>query len=484
MPPKKTTKQKPMDTPFTLKDGLDYINSLANPDTTKTNWTSALSTLVHYIEAGDEAFPTHLTKNEMGEKYANVNLIPILLNTDDVIDIVENKIKSSRSNNNIAIDSQKQYWQSVIRISDKNSKLDIPKEVRDVYINKMKEADKKSNAQRNLNEPKAALVLYPDFTWNVAKDELEKFLTEASFTNTKSGKTNLRNALLSSLYVLHNPRRVEDYCFLQYYSKKPSDKELDGKNVIYKDNKKLYFSIDVFKTRERIVGSAKEAKEVLPRFVRELNPKLQSLFEDYLKKFQTKDMSKLTTQEKRQKKQFYVFHMEDDPEAGYSSNSFSKVVSNAFKAVFNKRSKLTVNTMRHIFANWLTDNLNQFNDKQLGEIAVSVGDTAKTMPTNLRYRVQHPENQGMDKTEIVGNIHENEFVRKMVEGQAEEEGSVGQVEGVALDNNEEVQSPSNDASNETLESLYAKYGKALLDAEMYKSAILKKLEVHGSRFTV
>lgn len=474
MPSKRSKKQQKMTDTFTLKDGLDYIESLANPDSTKLNWTSALSTLVHYSEEGNNAYPTDLSKKEMAEKYGDVNLVPLLTNPDQVIDIVENQIKSSRSHQNIAIDSQKSYWQSLIRISDKNSKLDLPKEVRDVYINKMKEADKKSNAQRNLNEPKAALVLYPEFTWNVAKDELEKFLTESSFTNTKSGKANLRNALLSSLYVLHNPRRVEDYCFLQYYSKKPSENELNGRNVIYKEVKKLYFSIDVFKTRERVAGSSKEAKEVLPRYVRELDPKLQSLFEDYLKKFQTKDMSKLTTQEKRQKKQFYVFHMEDDPEAGYSSNSFSKVVSNAFKAVFNKRSKLTVNTMRHIFANWLTDNLNQFNDKQLGEIAVSVGDTARMMPTNLRYRVQHPENQGMDKTEIVGNIHENEFVRKMVEGQAEEEGSVGQVEEQNKNDNEEVQSPSNDA-DETLESLYAKYGKALLDAEMYKSAILKKL---------
>lgn len=480
MPPKKRTKQtKKMDTPFTLKQALDYIQSLSNPDTTKLNWTSSLSTLVHYNEEGENAFPTDLTKAEMATKYADVNLIPLLTNPDKVINIVQNEIKSSRSNNNIAIDSQKQYWLSLIRISDKGSALTLPKEARDVYIKQMKEADKSSNAKRNLNEPKAGNLLHPEFTWTVAQDELEKFLTETSFTNTKSGRTNLRNAVLSALYVLHNPRRIEDYCFLQYYSKKPTDNDLNDRNVIYKDDKKLYFSIDVFKTRMRVVGSAKQPKEVLPRYVKELTPKLQSLFEDYFKRFNTKDMAKLTTQQKRQKTQFYVFHLEDDDEAVYSPNTFSKVVSNAFKAVY-KKNKLTVNTFRHIFANWITDNFNHFNDAQMGEFAISVGDTARVMPTNLRYRIQHQENKDYEKTEIMGNIQGNEYARRMYEAQAEEGGSVGQVDepnthNLNQDDNEVQSAPP--ITDESLESLYSQLGRAVYEVDRLKNLINKKLNM-------
>lgn len=487
MPPKKQPKQpkqpkqkkqaNQMNT-FTLKQGLEFIESLSNPDTTKLNWTSALSTLVHYNEEGENAFPTDLTKAEMADKYADIDLIPLLLSPEKVIDIVENKIKSSRSGQNIAIDSRKQYWLTLIRITDKNSDLTLPKETRDIYIKKMKETDKLSNDKRNLNEPKAGNLLYPEFTWNVAQDELEQFLTEASFTNTKTGRTNLRNALLTSLYVLQNPRRIEDYALLQYYSKKPNDKDCTDRNIIYKDDKKLYFSIDVFKTRTRIVGSSKQPKEVLPRYVKEISPRLQSIFEDYIKKFNVKDMSKLTTQQKRQKTEFYVFHIEDDDEAGYSPNTFSKIVSSAFKAVY-KKNKLSVNTFRHIFANWITDNINQFNDAQLAEFAISVGDTARVMPTNLRYRIQHQENKDYEKTEIMENIQGNEYARRMYEAQAEEGGSVGQIEEQGNNNDiEEVQSPAlvNNVSTDTeLHTLYTKLGEAHMQVKTIELLIQRKL---------
>jgi hypothetical protein len=110
-------------------------------------------------------------------------------------------------------------------------------------------------------------------------DEYNNFVDTHAFTKTKKGLKDLRVATLIGFYILQRPRRL-DYRLLQYYSKKPSEEEFKDRNILYNDDGKLYVSLDVFKTRYRVSGGSTEKKELLPRYIKELNPKLASLLRD------------------------------------------------------------------------------------------------------------------------------------------------------------------------------------------------------------
>lgn len=483
MPPKRKAKKTKMTETFTLQQGINYINSLANAAASKRTWNDSLTTLVHYVEEPTNPHITDMTKAEMSEKYADVNIVPIITDYDNIVDIVENKIKSSRSGELIKVDTQKQYYLCIVRLTQKNSPFQIDKDIYKKYGDKVVEFDKISNQQRALNKPKGGNAKHPDFDWITAIKEFDEFLAKTPFTKTATGLKSLRTACMVGLYIFNRPRRVQDFSSLQYFSKKPTEKEATDRNIIYKDVDKLVFSIDKFKTRFLVKGNAEEPKEVLPTFVKELDNRLASLFKDYIKKAEVKDMSKLSALEKRQGVNYYVFVKEGgNPTDGYDDNTFSKVLSSAFKKVF-KRDGLNVNAFRHIYQTFVANNLNHYNDKQLGEIAKEVGDTARVMPQNLRYRIQHPENQDMDKSLIEGNIQENEFIREMIERQAEAEGSVGHVEEPTNKNDiEEIQSRSHaygsPVNDESLDSLYMQLGKAVYEVEKIKMLINKRLNVN------
>ena len=477
MPPKKK-QQKKKDTTFTLNDALTYINSLANAENSKRNWRDCLATLTHYHEV-ENPYPTVLTKAEMAEVHGDVNIAPLINDIDKVIEIVEQQIKSSRDGEPIKIDTMKQYYLAIWRCTQKGSPLQLSKQLKDRYNDKVKEFDKASNDARNLNQPKAGNLENPDFNWNAVQKEYDDFVSSHSFTNTMKGKKDIRIACIVGLYVLQRPRRVADYSSLQFFSKKPTDKEQEGRNILYIDDGNMYFSIDKFKTRFRVSGASKQAKELLPRYVKNVNSKLADLFKKYIKLFEIKDMSKLTNQEKRQGKEYYMFYQEGKSvEDGYDDNTFSKLISTCFKVVFNGRKGLTVNTFRHIFNSWISEHIQDFTDAQLMDIAVDVGDTKKNLPTNLRYRIANQENAGMEKTEIEGLIHDDEYARNVMLAGVEEGGSVGNVEQQdRVDDDNEVVSPApmNVSQDESLDNLYIQLGKAMMEVERIKFVISKKL---------
>lgn len=479
MPPKKTkktTQQKDMT--FTLKEANEYINSLANAPSSKLNWTSALTTLIHYNE-DTNPFNTELTKKELAEKYADINIVPLLNDFDKVVEIVETHIKSTRDGQPIKTDTIKQYYLAIVRLIQRGSPLSLSKEISGKYNNKVVEFDALSNKQRNKNEPKKANLEFPDFTWTVAQKEYNDYIDTKPFTNSQKGKKELRIACIVGLYILQRPRRVADYASLQFFGKKPTDKEQEGRNILYIDDGKMYVSIDKFKTRFRVSGASKQVKELLPTYVKEVNSRLADLLKKYIKLFDIKDMSKLTTQERRAKKEYYMFYQEGKTiEDGYDENTFSKVISNAFKAVFNGRKGLTVNTMRHIFNTWISDNITQFTDAQLQEIAVDVGDTPRNLPTNLRYRIANQENKDMEKTEIEGMIHDDDYARNLRMVDVGENASVGNVEQQDTPNDDnEVISPVNINNDESLDNLYKALGKAMMEVENIKLMISRKLKM-------
>lgn len=467
----------------TLKEGIDFINTFKNAENSKKNWIDALTTLVHYNEAGDQAFTATTTKKEQAIQYADVNITPLINDYDKVVDIVENQIKSSRSQTNIALDTQKQYYLAIVRLTQKNSPLTLTKPLKGKYNDKLQDVEQLSNKLRNTNEPKRGNKENPDFLWTTAIKEYEDFFTTHSFTNTGKGRKDLRNAAISGMYVCQRPRRVQDYCLLQYYSKKPTDRENEGKNILYADGDKLFLSIDVFKTRWRVSGASTTKKELLPRYVKEVNSILASILKDYIKKWNVKDMSKLTATEKKAKKNYYVFYKETGTNyEAYDEGSFSKVISNCFKQVF-KRNGLSVNTFRHMFNTWIAFHLNEFTDAQLQEISIDVGDTAKNLPTHLRYRIAEQMNAGIEKTEIEGQILDYDFAREEVIARAENEGSIGQPEN-QQDDEDEINSPApkpqenlQGITNDTgLNELYQRLGKAYIEMKQLELLIMMKTQ--------
>jgi len=466
---------------FTLTEAMNYFDTLANAKASIRNWVDSLITLVHYHEQGESAFPTTMTKKELGETYEGVNVLPIITDFDKVETIIDEKVMSSRSKQPIAIDSRKQMYLSVIRLTQKKSPCQIDKKIRERYNDKLKEVEQASNQLRNLNTAKRGNLKYPEFDWTTALFEYHEFLTTKSFTNTAKGRKDLRMACIVGLYVEHRPRRVQDYSSLQYYSKKPIDRELDGRNVLYVDDGKMYLSIDVFKTRWRTRGNSTQKTELLPRYVKEVNTRLASTLKDYIKRANVKDMSKLTPAEKKAKKNFYVFYKETGTvEDAYDENSFSKLVSQAMKHVFNGRTGLSVNSLRHMFNTWISDNLNQFNDAQLQEIAIDVGDTPKQLPTNLRYRIQDARMEGQTKTAIEGDVIYHTYMKEMQERNADEQGSVGDVpqevqQEVDADEVESPVVPTPMVVDGDIDNLYMKLGRAMMEVKNIELMIIKKL---------
>lgn len=480
MPPKKnkkTQKKQKKEMAFTLKNVIDYLQSLANAKNSIRNWVDALSTLVYYSE-NEEPFPILLTKSEMADKYADIDMSKLIKDFDKVVDIVETQIKSSRDGQAIKVDTVKQYYLAVVRATQQGSPFQIPKELRNKYNDKLKEFGDLSNKQRDLNQPKKANLAHPDFTWNVVQKEYDDYVTSKPFTNTAKGKKELRIACAVGMYVLQRPRRVADYSSLQFFSKKPNEREADGRNILYIDDGKFYFSIDKFKTRTRVAGASKQAKEVLPRYIKEVNPRLADLFKKYLKLFNIKDMSKLTTEEKRQSKEYYIFFQEGKTqEDGYDDNSFSKFLSTCFKAVFNGRKGITVNSFRHVFNTWISEHIQEFTDSQLREIAIDVGDSPRSLPTNLRYRIANQNNKDMEKTQIEEMLVDDDYARNVMMADVGENASVGNVEQQETPNDDEVVSPSpvNFTSDASLDELYKQLGKAYMEVERIKLLIANKM---------
>lgn len=478
-------KDKEMNTSFTLAKACETIDDLANADNSKLSWKNSLITLTHYYQAGEGAFASTMTKNEMFEEYQDINIYPIITDYDFVTDALDNKIMSTRSGTNIAPDTKKQYYVAIIRLTHAKSPCQIPKTTRDKYVEKLREVEKMSNNKRNQNEPIRANAMYPNFKWNDAVNDYEKFVAETPFTNTSKGLKDIRVACAVGLYIWQRPRRVQDYATLQWFSKKPTEREMEERNILYADDDKLYLSIDKFKTRYRVAGAAKEKKELLPRYEKEMNPRLADLFKDYIKKAKIKDMAKLTPAEKRQGKNYYVFVKEGDDthETPYDDNSFSKVLTAAFKYVF-KKPKLSVNTFRHMYNTYISENINQFTDAQLQQISIDVGDTPRNMATNLRYRIADQGNKDMEKTEIEGQIADNEYAKNLMDAEAEQGESV---QNVAQDDGEEVVSPSPaiaqtpkppmTAHDEDLAVLYQRLGEAHMQVKLLESLIAKKLSI-------
>jgi hypothetical protein len=224
-----------------------------------------------------------------------------------------------------------------------------------------------------------------------------------------------------------------DYANLQYYSKIPTENQKRDKNIVHIQGDKAKLYIDAFKTRWKTAKNG-DKKEVLPRYVKELSPKMKELLKDYIKKWNITDMSKV-----KDGKQHYVFFKETGASTDkYDENGFSKYITSCMKQMF-RNTGLSVNTLRHVFQDWIDRNITSYNELQLQEIATDVGD--KWVTTMFKYRKAPIENIDKPITQIDQEIYDrDDALKNMVNAlKGDDEASVGQ--GVSHEEVDEFNSP-------------------------------------------
>ena len=74
---------------LTLEYAITYFNSLPNAKNSLKNWKDCITTLTNYNESGKNTYETGMTKDELYQKYLDVDIEPLLNDFDKVVDIVE-----------------------------------------------------------------------------------------------------------------------------------------------------------------------------------------------------------------------------------------------------------------------------------------------------------------------------------------------------------------------------------------------------------
>lgn len=469
MPPKRKIVRIPANYQYTLQDAIDFINSTQFAQGTKDNYVRCLTVIATHIMEDVENYRT-MTTEQLADIHAPVDLYELFKNYDLTKNLIEKEIKT-KDGKDYAVDSLKAYFQAIgILLTPKPIYETTPDGTRErikypandpkhmlldtetvkKYNDIIQDYNKMSNEARKENKPKGIAVENPEITYNTIHMALEKFLTEQPFDNTPEGRKNLRAVAIVAFYTFHLPRRLEDAWLLQYYTELPDfekikkdqvvPKELEGKNILYIPKEgDAYFIFDKFKTRTRTVKHKK--KTVLLTYVKKINSRLLDLLKDYVKMFKIKDMANLTAREKRNNLECYVFHKESsiNQEKYSKSSGFGEKLQSSSKLIFG--NEMSANDFRHLWSNWLVNHFNEFNDAQQDIFAEDVGDTAKNLPTNLRYRFQNQKNVGKSKTEIVGEVLQREADDQPVEGGGAVEPEISVQNIIQQENANEVNQP-------------------------------------------
>lgn len=406
MAPKKVVKK--VQNKYTMKDALNFIDKLNNPEGTKTIYRNSLINFMYWSkDLNNDVDYNNKTNNELktDDKFLAYDLFEILDDVDLTIDTIQNKIRIKRTGEKLAIDSVKQIYSSIMSLNNKAlGKLQLDAEKWKKYEDKVKEYNDLSNEKRRQNEASGNLKNAPHITWDFITDKYKTFLKEHIYNKNKftakKDLKNLRHAAVLGMYIYQLPRRLTDYYTLQYYSSKPSENDMEGRNILVLDMKTKTANIYIDKFKIRTMTRNNKTNEVLPRYETTLNDDLTQILTTYINAHGIKDMSKLTTEEKKKKAEYYVFYQELGINFNKYSNasSFSDHIKTASKNII--QHPLTPNDYRHSAQTEITNNLNEFTDKQLQKISIDVGDTPKDLATNLRYRIANPMNKGLNIQEI------------------------------------------------------------------------------------
>lgn len=495
MPRRRANQVGELSDTYTLKTAIDFIyNKLKNPDSTKKLYKRCLITFTRYAVDEKEELEEdeELNLDELLDIYGEIDLMPFLTDFERTKEVVESEIKNSNTGEDIAIDTKKMYYTAFMALlTNEEGRLSVGKEIEGQIKKRLEYWNVESNKKRSMNLPKDYAVEDPLFTFEVMVDEYNKFLATKSFSNTEQGKKDLRHAVVVGLYMLQRPRRVEDYWKLQFFSKEPTDAEQKDRNILWLKKVdgewKGRFYIDKFKIRRMVRNN--KTKEILPRYIKDIDNRLADLFATYIHHFKINDMSKLSAQEKRNKKEYYLFFPDGrDPSVPYpNAGGYGKVVVAGMRKVFNNRKGLSTNAFRHNHTDWISRNYKTYNDEQIKEIKIDVGDAK--LDTFLSYRFGDVNTLGMKAAEVVEIVKDQDYAKALMEAEAEEEGSVaGDIAPPRLDdiNQMDTIDEADEAElvevdvggKENVNDVYAKLGEVeakIVALKLEKERLLKML---------
>ena len=153
-----------------------------------------------------------------------------------------------------------------------------------------------------------------------------------------------------------------------------------------------------FKTRMRM------GETFMKPFKRTLPAPLASLIKNHIKKEDLKDDN-------------YLFYSGTDKSEQFTDNAFSKKIKQASKNVIGV--DLTANDYRHAYMDFITDHFKEFNDNDLKQIAMEMGDS--NVYTALKYRFAQRLKENETVTEINERIIEEREMKanKLIHDEAE-----------------------------------------------------------------
>jgi hypothetical protein len=381
---------------FSLRDAYVYFDTLKLDDSTKENYKERIRFICEDFDTDD--------------------LNVIFGNPDKVIENIRQMKWRNNPNKTISLETQKAYLIAVRVLTQRGAIPSVDVEKRKVYQKAMLDKAKETGEIRGKNLRKSNLKDHPNLKYEDLIEKRNEFDGSAYMT-----LNNLKALLIVSLYTLLRPRRLE-YRLLQYYSKEPTiEKE---KCYLVSNKNRTTLKLNEFKTRTY------KQHDFLPMYVKDLPPKLVSLFKLWIKKNKLKDGD-------------YIFKNTNGDM--YESDAFSKQVGQAFQKVCG--AKVLVNDLRHLYITFLADHIQDYNNNDLKQIAISVGDYS--ILTALNYRLTQRENEDDTITQIQHKHLEKKKQQIQAIVDAEEEGSVqGGGENVdmndvelSVDDEEEISSP-------------------------------------------
>lgn len=372
--PKKAV--KPKSKVFTLEDAKSYFNGLKLDDRSKEMYYERIKFLADELKAED--------------------LATALANPTNVIKTIDNMTWVNDKSKKISGETKKLYYIALRVLTDGDKIPNITTQMKTEYRKAMMRSAKETEKIRGQNLRKSNLEKNKDLTFQDLLNKRKEFET-SSYMTIK----NLKALLIVSFYVLLPPRRLE-YRYLQYYSKEPKQIE-KGKCYLISSRQKTSIRLNEFKTRERKQSS------FLPMFNKDLPKDLTTLIKQYVKKAKLKEGD-------------YLFV--NDKGDMYDDTAFSRQVQSAFQKVSGY--KVGANDLRHLYITYVVDNIKKFNQNDLQDLAVRMGDMS--VLTNIQYRLAEKRKNDDTITQIINDIQKGEQAQRQQEEDAESEGSVGNVD--------------------------------------------------------
>ena len=431
-PQKEKAPVKTRKSSFTLAKCVEVIRLLPNPDTSQDVWVNALTTLAVFAQPKPDELK-HETQEEVRNILKDYDIGKLVRDYDKTVDIIDNKVRNRANGEEVSPHTIKPIYDVITKlIGNKKGQIDCVQGLRKKYIDKKIEWDEKGMETRRLNIAKGGNAKNPSFTWEQAEERLNRYVDTQPMGDTGEGKHRLRCAVIVGFYIFQRPRREQDYNCLRLYKKLPTNYP-EGENILIMDKDKATMYIDKFKTRWITTKSGK-SKEQMERYVKELNPKLVSLLKTYIKFFDIKDKDvlffkgnpkdKKEVWDKAVKAKGILYNPENGKDKG-----FAYLAQRAFLEVLGVKD-FTINSVRHIFNTFIDRHSNEYNLAQRRQISIDVGDTPRDGASNIGYVITNPENRDKDITEIQGEVLDKIRAREQADLEAEEEGSVGDINEV------------------------------------------------------